>query len=100
MATNEIGSMSIKEKVDEPDGNMLKFLIAFISAPADKDEHDKDVTTSGQYQGKLKAYQVWFKRNQSARYTLLSSMHDDLLEKFEHCPTANDIWDQLKIKFW
>ena len=24
-------------------------------------------------------------------------MHDDLLGEFEHCPIANDMWDELKI---
>ena len=70
---------------------MAQFLPASICAPADKDEHDKDVTAIEQYQEKLKTYQVWFKRDRFARYTLLSCMRDDLLREFKHSPTDKDL---------
>jgi len=49
--------------------------------------------------GKLRAYQTWFKRGNSARYTLLSCMRDDLLGEFERFPIAKDMWTHLKIRF-
>ena len=30
---------------------------------------------------------------------MLYFMHDDLIGEFELCPTAKDMWDQLKIRF-
>ena len=78
---------------------MVEFLIASMFAHAERDEHGNDVTASKQYQEKLKAYQTWFKRDQSTRYILLSCMHDDLLGEIEGCLTAKDMWDRLKIRF-
>jgi len=53
-----------------------------MSAPAEKDKYDKDVIASEQYQEKLNVYEAWFKSGHSPHYTMLSSMHDDLLEEF------------------
>ena len=78
---------------------MVEFLTASMFTPAEWDEYGNDVTTSEQYQEKLKVYQTWFKRDQSARYTLWSCMHDDLFREFDGCPTAKDMWDSLKIRF-
>ena len=67
---------------------MLGFLTTSMSAPAEWNEHGKDVIASGQHKEKLKAYQTWFKRDRFAYYTRLLYMHDDLLREFESCPTA------------
>jgi len=112
MATN-IVSMPVNEKLDGINYDlwslkvqflinnidMAEFLTASMFAPAEREEHGNDVIASEQYQEKLKAYQTWFKRDQFARYTLLSCMHDDLLGEFEDCPTAKDMWNHLKILF-
>ena len=50
---------------------MVEFLTASMYPPAERDEHGNDVTASEQYKEKLKAFQTWFKRDWSARYTLL-----------------------------
>ena len=80
-------------------GDMEEFLTASMFPLAERNEHGNDVTASEQYKEKLKAYQTWLKRDRSARYTLLSCMHDDLLGEFEGCPTAKDMWHRLKIRF-
>jgi len=112
MATN-IGSMLINEKLDgtnydlwslkvqllSNNGDMVELLTGSMFAPVEQDEHGNDVTASEQYKETLKAYKTWFKRDRSARYTLLSCMHDDLLGEFEGCPTAKDMWDRIKIRF-
>ena len=67
-----------------------------MSASTDTGEHAKYVTTSKQYQEKLKTYQACFKRDQSTCYTLLSCMHDDLLGELDGCHSAKDMWDNLR----
>ena len=61
---------------------MVEFLTASMFALAERDGHGNDVTASEQYQEKLKAYKTWFKRDRTARYTLLSCMYDDQLGEF------------------
>jgi len=78
---------------------MLELLTFSMPASADKDDQGRDITTTEQYQENLKAYQVRFKCNRSAHYTMLSCMQDDLLGKFECFSTAKDIWVQVKIRF-
>jgi len=64
-----------------------------------KDEQGRDITATEQYKENLKTYQAWFKRDRSARHTMLSCMRDDLLGVFERFHTAKDIWIQLKVRF-
>ena len=47
----------------------------------------------------LEAYPSWFKKDRSMRFTMLSNMHDDLIEKYETFQNAKDICDQLKFDF-
>jgi len=114
MATkNLIGSMASNDKLDGSnydvwhlkvqftlnEGDMLDLLTTSMLPPAEKDDQGKDITATEQYKENLKAYQLWFKRDRSARYTMLSCMHDDLLGEFERFPTSKDMWAQLKVRF-
>jgi hypothetical protein len=47
----------------------------------------------------LEAYQSWCKKDRCARFTMLSSMHNDLIGEFESYGTAQDMWIALKEKF-
>jgi hypothetical protein len=47
----------------------------------------------------LEAYQSWRKKDHCARFTMLSSMHNDLIGEFESYGTAQDMWIALKAKF-
>ena len=47
----------------------------------------------------LEAYQSWRKKDRCARFTMLSSMHNDLIGEFESYDTAQDMWIALKEKF-
>uniref|UniRef100_A0A2N9HS45 Integrase catalytic domain-containing protein n=1 Tax=Fagus sylvatica TaxID=28930 RepID=A0A2N9HS45_FAGSY len=47
----------------------------------------------------LEAYQSWRKKDRCARFTMLSSMHNDLIGEFESYGTAQDMWIALKAKF-
>ena len=71
---------------------MLDLLTSTVPVPAEKDEQSRDITATEQYQENLKAYQAWFKRDRSARYTMLSCMQYDLQGEFERLA-------QLKIRF-
>jgi len=84
MATN-IGSMPVNEKLAGTNydlwslkvqflpnnGDMVEFLTGSMYPPVERDEDGNDITASEQYKEKLKAFQTWFKRDWSARYTLL-----------------------------
>jgi transposase InsO family protein len=54
---------------------------------------------TAQHRRDLEAYQSWFKKDRSTRFTMLSSMHDDLIGEYETFQNAKDTWDQLKFDF-
>uniref|UniRef100_A0A2N9IIB0 Uncharacterized protein n=1 Tax=Fagus sylvatica TaxID=28930 RepID=A0A2N9IIB0_FAGSY len=54
---------------------------------------------SAQNRRDLEAYQSWRKKDRCARFTMLSSMHNDLIGEFESYGTAQDMWIALKAKF-
>ena len=47
----------------------------------------------------LEAYQSRRKKDCYARFTMLSSMHNDLIGEFESYGTTQDMWIALKAKF-
>lgn len=52
-----------------------------------------------QHRRDLEAYQKWFKNDRCARFTMLSSMHNDLIGEFEQYKTAQEIWNALTVKY-
>ena len=52
-----------------------------------------------QYHRDLEAFQTWRNKDWCARFTMLSSMNNDLISEFEYCLTAFEIWEALKQKF-
>ena len=54
---------------------------------------------SAQNRRDLETYQSWRKKDRCARFTMLNSMHNDLIGKFESYGTAQDMWIALKAKF-
>jgi hypothetical protein len=53
---------------------------------------------SAQNRRDLEAYQSWRKKDRCACFTMLSSMHNNLIGEFESCGTAQDMWISLKAK--
>jgi len=47
----------------------------------------------------IAVFENWCKKDQCARFTMLSSMHNDLIGEFEVYPTAKGMWEALKLKF-
>ncbi|KAK2993950.1 hypothetical protein RJ640_000548 [Escallonia rubra] len=45
------------------------------------------------------AYQKWNQKDRSARYTLLSSLQNDLIGQYDELPTCKALWEQLKFTF-
>ena len=79
---------------------LLEHLMVTKFPPSDTDKDGKSIDTSSvQYQKSLQAYQDWSNKDRRALFTMLYFMHDDLIGEFELCPTAKDIWDQLKNYF-
>ena len=44
-------------------------------------------------------YQSWLKKDRCACFTMLSSMHNDLIDEFEEHATTRVMRDVLKLKF-
>ena len=116
MAANSamINELSTSQKLDVSNYDMWKWKIQYLLNERDLVEHltvakfppsetDKDGkpinTSSVKYQESLQAYQDWSNKDRRARFTMLYFMHNDLIGEFELCPTAKDMWDQLKIHF-
>ena len=47
----------------------------------------------------LEAYESWVKKDRCACFTMLSSMHNDLIGEFDDYPNAQEMWNQLKITY-
>ena len=52
---------------------------------------------TAQHRRDLEAYESWVKKDRCARFTMPSSMHNDLIGEFENYPNAQEMWNQLKI---
>ena len=52
---------------------------------------------TAQHRRDLEAYQSWFKKDRSTHFTMLSSIHDDLIREYEAFQNAKDMWVQLKF---
>ncbi|KAK2965811.1 hypothetical protein RJ640_025320 [Escallonia rubra] len=55
--------------------------------------------TEGQPLRDHTAYQKWNQKDRSARYTLLSSLQNDLIGQYDELPTCKALWEQLKFSF-
>ena len=58
-----------------------------------------DEGSTEQHQRDLAAYESWHKKDLCARFTMLSSMHNDLIGEFEQYTTAQDMWKALKLRY-
>ena len=52
-----------------------------------------------QHQRDLAANESWHKNDLCMRFTMLSSMHNDLIGKFEQYTTVQDMWKALKLRY-
>ena len=52
-----------------------------------------------QHQRDLAAYESWHKKDLCAHFTMLSSMHNDLIGEFEQYTTTQDMWKALKLRY-
>uniref|UniRef100_A0A2N9IJL4 CCHC-type domain-containing protein n=1 Tax=Fagus sylvatica TaxID=28930 RepID=A0A2N9IJL4_FAGSY len=70
---------------------VLETLTHSLSAPeqGDTEQHTYDLAT----------FESWRKKDRCARFTILSSMHDDLIGEFAEYPTAQELWKALKVRY-
>lgn len=54
---------------------------------------------TAQYRREMDAYNKWLNQDMSARYTMLSCMHDHLIREFEKYTTAKELWEILKVMY-
>ena len=58
-----------------------------------------DEGSTEQHQCDLAAYESWHKKDLCAHFTMLSSMHNDLIGEFEQYTTVQDMWEALKLSY-
>ena len=58
-----------------------------------------DEGSTKQHQRDLAAYDSWRKKDLCACFTMLSSVHNDLIGEFEQYTTAQDMWKALKLRY-
>ena len=58
-----------------------------------------DEGSTEQHQRDLAAYESWCKKDLCAHFTMLSSIHNDLIGEFEQYTTAQDMWKALKLRY-
>ncbi|WRX12315.1 Integrase [Theobroma cacao] len=64
-----------------------------------KEMNPLEAGNTAQHHRDQEAYDTWYKRDRSARFTMLSCMHDDFIREFENFLTAKQLWEQLKFKY-
>ncbi|KAH9618858.1 hypothetical protein KSS87_009464, partial [Heliosperma pusillum] len=111
MAKNMIGDLSTTEKLDGTNYDMWHRKIQYLlnerevldtlstTVAKPKEPTDPIGKDDDEYFENLELHNVWFRKDRSARFTMLFCMHNDLIGEFETCPTAKDMWDKLKVTF-
>ncbi|KAL0373357.1 UNVERIFIED_CONTAM: hypothetical protein Sradi_3251400 [Sesamum radiatum] len=74
-----------------------KILDHLTTSMAEPIKSDNGPTT--QYRRELDAYNKWLEKDMSARFTMLSCMHDNLIREYEKYPTAKELWEVLKVAY-
>ncbi|XP_073152741.1 uncharacterized protein [Henckelia pumila] len=73
-------------------------LLDHLTTVMAKPTEPKDGSTP-EYVRDLDAYDKWVDQDKSARFTMLSCMHDNLIRKFEKHRTTKELWEILKVKY-
>ncbi|KAH9608961.1 hypothetical protein KSS87_006063, partial [Heliosperma pusillum] len=104
-----IGDLSTTEKLDGTNYDIWRRKIQYLlnerevletlTTTVAKPQEPEKPEDMAKYNENLKLYDEWFKKDRSARFTMLFCMHNDLIGEFEMCPTAKDMCDKLKIVF-
>ena len=58
-----------------------------------------DDGSTEQHQRDLDACESWCKKDLCACFTMLSSMHNDLISEFEQYTTVQEMWKSLKLRY-
>ena len=53
----------------------------------------EDGTTASQHTVRVMSYESWFKKDRSVHFTMLRSMHNDLIGEYEGYSTTKEMWD-------
>ncbi|KAL0307268.1 UNVERIFIED_CONTAM: hypothetical protein Sradi_6144100 [Sesamum radiatum] len=54
---------------------------------------------TAQYRRELDAYNKWLEQDMTARFTMLTCMHDNLIREYEKYPMAKELWEVLKVAY-
>ena len=85
----DIWHRKIKYVLNEQE--VFETLTHSLSAPeqGDTEQHTRD----------LAAFESWRKKDRRVCFTMLSSMHNDLIGEFEEYPTAQELWKAFKVRY-
>ena len=100
MATkNVVANLTKGEKLDETNYDMWHRKIQNLLNEQEVLETLTNVImwpengNTAQHRRDLEAYESWVKKDRCARFTMLSSMHNDLIGEFEDYPNAQEMWN-------
>ncbi|KAK2976206.1 hypothetical protein RJ640_023413 [Escallonia rubra] len=103
MATKNVIADLVKgEKLNGDNYDVWHKKMKFMLNEQELEEHltkEMVAPTEGQPLRDHTAYQKWNQKDRSARYTLLSSLQNDLIGQYDELPTCKALWDQLKFSF-
>ncbi|KAL0311684.1 UNVERIFIED_CONTAM: hypothetical protein Scaly_2917200 [Sesamum calycinum] len=54
---------------------------------------------TAQYRRELDTYNKWLEQDISARFTMLSCMHNNMIREYEKYPTTKELWEVLKVAY-
>ncbi|XP_035541682.1 uncharacterized protein LOC118344684 [Juglans regia] len=102
---NVVADLTKGEKLDETNYDMWHRKIQNLFNEQEVFENlshlmiQPDEGNTSQHRRDMEAYQAWAKKDRCACFTMLSSMHNDLIGEFENYPTAQYMWNHLKITY-
>ena len=100
-----VANLNKGEKLDDENYNIWHHKIQYVLNEQEVLEtlthslSKPDKGSTEQHQRDLAAYESWRKKDLCARFTMFSSMHNDLIGEFEQYTIAQDMWKAL-AKIW
>ncbi|OMO94612.1 hypothetical protein CCACVL1_05905 [Corchorus capsularis] len=104
-AKNVVADLNKGEKLDGDNYDIWRRKIQYlldeqeVLETLDQVMAEPEEGNTAQHRCDLAAYQEWRKKDRCARFTMLSSMHNDLIGEFEQYQTAHEMWQALRNKY-
>ncbi|OMO55158.1 Heat shock protein Hsp90 [Corchorus capsularis] len=104
-AKNVVADLNKGEKLDGDNYDIWRRKIQYlldeqeVLETLDQVMAEPEEGNTAQHRRDLAVYQEWRKKERCVRFTMLSSMHNDLIGEFEQYQTAHEMWQALRNKY-